>query len=227
MAADETLLQAATAGAASLRLYGWTEPTLSLGYFQPAALRESDTLLAALPFVRRCTGGETLMHHHELTYALALPPGGEWQPRNPPWLCRMHGIIARALASLGVGGVSCPGTERKLGNVLCFLHQTPGDLLCGAAKVVGSAQRKQRGALLQHGAILLAKSPHTPALAGLRELAGFDPQRLDELKRALLAAFAADTRWRLEPDDWTPAERMRIADLAELKYRSSSWNHKR
>jgi lipoate-protein ligase A len=184
-------------------------------------------LLAGLPFVRRYTGGAALVHHHELTYALALPPGREWQPGNSPWLCRMHNIIATALALLGVGGVSCPGTERKLGDVLCFLHQTPGDLLCGAAKIVGSAQRKQRGALLQHGAILLEQSPHTPALPGLRELAGFDLQRVDELMQALLDAFAADTGWRVEPAGWTASERTRVADLAESKYRRTSWNCKR
>ena len=145
MAADETLLASAAGGVASLRLYGWAEPTLSLGYFQPAALRETEPLLAALPFVRRCTGGETLVHHHELTYALALPSGGVWQPRHPPWLCRMHGIIAAALAAVSIDGVSCTRLERKLGNMLCFLHQTPGDLLYDGAKIAGSAQRKQRG----------------------------------------------------------------------------------
>jgi lipoate-protein ligase A len=227
MAADEALLQTAIGGIASFRLYGWTEPTLSLGYFQPAGLREADPLLATLPFVRRCTGGETLVHHYELTYALALPSGGEWQPRNPPWLCRMHGIIATALAALSIGGVSCARAEKKVGDVLCFLHQTSGDLLCGEAKVVGSAQRKQRGALLQHGAILLAQSPHTPSLPGLRELAGFDSQRLDEFKAALLDAFSRETDWRLEPSDWTEAERATVAELTEVKYRRPSWNRKR
>jgi lipoate-protein ligase A len=228
MAADETLLTSAAAGVASLRFYGWTQPTLSLGYFQAATLRETDPLLAALPFVRRCTGGEALVHHHELTYALALPSAAEWQPRNQSWLCRMHAIIGRALASLGVGArACCVGEEKKLGDVLCFLHQTPGDLLCREAKVAGSAQRRQRGALLQHGAILLAQSPHAPALSGLRELAGFDPNRIEQLQAALFRAFSHDTGWRLEPSDWTEAERRQTAKQAEPKYRRASWNRKR
>lgn len=226
MAQDEVLLETAVVGSASLRLYAWTEPTVSLGYFQSAALRDADPLLAALPFVRRCSGGEMLVHQHELTYALALPPGGDWQVRSRPWLCRMHGVIAAALAALGVV-VSCPSEEKKLGDVLCFLHQTPGDLLCGEAKVVGSAQRKQRGALLQHGAILLAQSPYTPALPGLHELVGFDPLRVGELREALLAALSRETGWRLEPADWTATDRDRIAELAETKYRRASWNRKR
>jgi lipoyl(octanoyl) transferase len=227
MANDETLLTTAGCGSASFRLYAWSEPTLSLGYFQPTALRETDPLLAALPFVRRCTGGETLVHHHELTYALALPPDSEWQARARPWLCRMHDVITIALAELGVSNISCPAGEKKLGKVLCFLHQVPGDLICGGAKVVGSAQRKQRGALLQHGAILLAQSPYTPALPGLQELAGFDPRRLDELRTALLDAFSNETGWRLEPADWTATERATAAELADTKYRQASWNRKR
>ncbi len=227
MAADETLLQSAVGGIASLRLYGWTEPTVSLGYFQPAAVRDTDPLLATLNFVRRCTGGETLVHHYELTYALALPAGSEWQSRARPWLCCLHDIIATALTTLGVGGVSCAGTEKKLGDTLCFLHPTPGDLMCGEAKVVGSAQRKQRGALLQHGAILLARSPFTPALPGLQELAGFDPRRVEELQAALLDAFAHETGWQLESTDWSAAERATAATLAETKYRQASWNRKR
>jgi lipoyl(octanoyl) transferase len=228
MASDETLLVSATDGTASLRLYGWTLATLSLGYFQAAALRQADPLLATLPFVRRCTGGETLVHHHELTYALALPSGPKWQPRNRPWLCRMHGIIAAALAALGVSvRISCGGEDKKLGDVLCFLHQTPGDVLCREAKIVGSAQRKQRGALLQHGAILLAQSPHTPGLPGLRELAGFDPGKGEQLPATLLHAFSQDTGWQLEPSDWTESERAQATEWAEAKYRRASWNLKR
>lgn len=226
MAADETLLATAVAGVASLRLYGWSQPTVSLGYFQSAALLQTDPLLAPLPFVRRPTGGETLVHHHELTYALALPPGGDWHARSRPWLCRMHDILTAAVAAFGIS-VGCVRLERKLGDVLCFLHQTPGDLLCREAKVAGSAQRKQRGALLQHGALLLAQSPYTPALPGLHELTGFDLQRVEELKAAVCSAFARETGWSLEPGAWTDAERAGMTELAETKYRQVSWNLKR
>src|SRR5436853_407132 len=102
MAADETLLASAQAGVASLRFYGWTQATLSLGYFQPASVSVAAPLLSDLPWVRRCTGGEALVHHLELTYALALPQGISWQSRQQSWLCRMHRIIAAALAALGV-----------------------------------------------------------------------------------------------------------------------------
>src|SRR3954469_17858125 len=90
MARDEALLHsAADRGVASLRFYTWTEPTLSLGYFQPAAVREGSAALAGLPWVRRSTGGDAIVHHRELTYALALPPGPPWQTKES-WVCRFH-----------------------------------------------------------------------------------------------------------------------------------------
>src|SRR5579859_6210376 len=103
MAADEVLLEAAVKGSASLRFYTWSDATISLGYFQPERLRREETPLAGRPFVRRPSGGMTLIHHHELTYALALPAGAPWQKAgDKPWLCRMHAIIAAALAQWGI-----------------------------------------------------------------------------------------------------------------------------
>jgi lipoyl(octanoyl) transferase len=227
MAADESLLETAANGGASLRFYGWTSPTLSLGYFQSTAVRRTDPLLEQLPFVRRPTGGDALVHHHELTYALALPAGPPWQKRGESWIQRMHGIIRAALKRLGVSLTFCgSGKETKLGPVLCFLHQTPCDLLLASHKVVGSAQRKARGALLQHGAILLAQSPHTPSLPGLRELAGFKQSR-EVLIQALLNEFSRDTGWSLTHANWAPEERHRADALAGEKYASVKWNEKR
>jgi lipoate-protein ligase A len=228
MAADETLLEAAVAGTASFRLYGWSQATLSLGYFQAAAPCRADPLLAPLPWVRRPSGGETLVHHHELTYALALPAGPPWQRRGESWVRRMHRLLAETLATQGISVRCCrDGEEKRLGDVLCFLHQTPCDLLLGGAKVAGSAQRKRRGALLQHGAVLLAQSPHAPALPGLRELAGLDPAARDTLGAALITALARDTGWELAPSDWTGAERRRIDGLTVARYRDPAWNGKR
>src|SRR5580693_2234932 len=120
MAADETLLRSAVEGTASLRFYGWTAATLSLGYFQPCALRLTDDRLANLPWVRRPSGGATLVHHHELTYAIAVPAGPPWHA-DQRWLPRMHRIIAAALTGLGVTEtLESAGTQPiKHGDVLC------------------------------------------------------------------------------------------------------------
>jgi lipoate-protein ligase A len=225
MAADEVLLEAAEAGNASLRLYGWSEPTLSLGYFQAEEPTRANPRLAELPRVRRATGGAALVHHHELTYALALPAGPPWQRVGQSWLRRLHAVLIRALADLGVPAEGCD-VEQGAGRALCFLHHTPGDLRIGLAKVVGSAQRKRRGALLQHGGILLAASPFTPELPGIRELSG---QSLspEQVQAAFLDSLVRDTGWRLVPSDWSAAELLHVEQLRRDRYTQDAWNRKR
>jgi lipoate-protein ligase A len=230
MAADEVVLESAAAGVASLRFYGWSVATLSLGYFQPEELRRRDPRLAGLPYVRRPTGGATLIHHHELTYALALPANPRWQPQERPvssWLRRVHAIIAAALDDLGIESRVGPSQdEPAFSGFFCFQHLTAGDLLIGKDKVVGSAQRRQHGALLQHGAILLAASPHAPVLPGIRELGGITVA-VPDLIAALRVQWVRHTGWILRDGDWNETERRRIEELVDRKYGQTSWNAKR
>jgi lipoate-protein ligase A len=224
MAADEALLERAAAGRAGLRCYTWSAPTLSLGYFQRAADRLTDPKLAGLPYVRRATGGGAIVHHHELTYGLALPVG-VFRRGGGNWVCRMHDVIGSALARFGVAAeaVGC-GDERGAGAFLCFEHQTAGDLVIGGAKVVGSAQRKRAGAVLQHGSILLAASPAAPHLPGVRERTGVTiaPAALAE---AVATAFTDIVGWRLVAREWSLGPR--AAELAADRYRQAAWNDRR
>jgi lipoate-protein ligase A len=227
MAADEAMLESAVRGAASLRFYTWSEPTLSLGYFQPAEDRAADANLSRLAWVRRSTGGAAIVHHRELTYALALPPGKEWASAEH-WICRFHHILQAVLEGRGVKShaVVC-GEEQKLGAVVCFLHQTPGDLLIDGSKVAGSAQRKMRGAMLQHGSILLRRSEFVPHLAGICDKPGAPDFAPEELAGLLTDAFAKDTGWAVLPGEWTAEERERTAAIRAEKYANPAWNEKR
>jgi lipoate-protein ligase A len=228
MAADEALLESAAEwGRASLRFYTWTAPTLTLGYFQAAHAREQQPNLSSLPWVRRSTGGAGIVHHHELTYAFVLPPGPEWKS-NESWICRFHRIVQTVLNEVGVATrlVLC-GEERKQGDVLCFLHQTPGDLLLDGSKVAGSAQRKLRGSLLQHGSVLLRHSEFAPLLPGLEDCAGRDLFTPQELAKRLAAQFAEATSAAMEPGNWSAEERQRIPDIVAQKYANPEWNGKR
>lgn len=225
MAADEVLLKDAAAGLASLRFYVWSEATLSLGYFQSAAPARSDGRLADLPMVRRASGGEALVHHQEVTYAIALPPGLPWQTRGDSWVRRMHLVIGQVLGDFGIQTALCT-REEKRGAILCFLHHTPDDLLIQSTKIAGSAQRKQQGALLQHGGILLAQSPHTPALPGIAELAG-KTLPASELALAIQQHLATSQGWVLEPTGWSDEQRQRIQERIRDRYADAGWNLKR
>ncbi len=229
MAADEAMLEsAAERGIASLRFYTWSEPTITLGYFQPSSV--VSTLPGNLPCVRRSTGGAAIVHHHELTYALTLPDLKEWRS-SESWTCRFHHLLRSVLADHGLAShaVVC-GEEKKLGEVLCFLHQTAGDLLIQGSKVAGSAQRKRKGAMLQHGSLLLSRSEFAPMLPGIndfaKEVAGpaahpgqiFSPRRLASLLQS---------HFDLEPSDWTAEELRRTEEIRAEKYAHPEWNAKR
>jgi lipoate-protein ligase A len=225
MAADEAMLESASErGVASLRFYTWTEPTLTLGYFQSAADREQ---LPPVPWVRRSTGGAGILHHRELTYSFALPATPEWKSEEP-WICRVHRLLRDVLGGRGVESrvVAC-GEEMKRGEVLCFLHHTAGDLAMGESKVAGSAQRKMRGALLQHGSLLLRKSEFAPRLPGMCDLAGRELFTPEELAGLLTARFAENVGVTIEPGDWTATERDRTATIRAAKYAAAEWNGRR
>ncbi len=227
MAADETMLEGAVRGAAALRFYGWSEPTVSLGYFQRECVRSQEVQLANLPYVRRPTGGLMLIHHFELTYAIALPALLARRTTTQSWLCRMHALLQTALAECGFCvAVAEWEVHPPSHTALCFQHMTPGDLLIEGRKVVGSAQRRQRGALLQHGAILLAASRHAPSLTGILELCGKRPHE-GTIVKAVAEVWQREVSPDLIIDDWTSEERQRISALARRKYTQAAWNAKR
>ena len=171
MAVDEVLLQSAIDGIATLRWYQWWEPTVSLGYFQ----REEDVLrdvrLKMLPRVRRLSGGGTLVHDHELTYSLALP-GSQRVIERPVELYRLvHSSFVDVFRRRGVELTQRGFTvKRSAEPVLCFAREDEHDLILKGHKVLGSAQRRRRGAILQHGGLLLRASSITPELVGIGDL---------------------------------------------------------
>jgi len=225
MAADEAMLESAGQGVASLRFYTWAAPTLTLGYFQESGVHEPN--LAALPWVRRSTGGGAIVHHHELTYSFAFPNDAAWKSAEP-WICRVHRLLRGVLLERGVTSrlVVC-GEEQKLAKVLCFQHQTPGDLLMNGSKVAGSAQRKLRGALLQHGSLLLRRSEFAPELPGIYDVACRDLFASGELADLLAMAFAHDIGASLAPGPWTSTELARIPEIMAEKYANPEWNTRR
>jgi lipoate-protein ligase A len=224
MATDEVLLRSAAAGIATLRFYGWSPPTLSLGYFQSEKFRHADPLLAPLPVVRRLSGGAALVHHHEVTYALALPAGA-WQ-QGKPWTSRMHSIIVAAFRELGLQGSLHALAPYGAGSTLCYLHCTPDDVMVANAKVVGSAQRKHRGAILQHGGILLAQSPHTPNLPGIRELTGLEVSA-ESMVKAVRTGFERAIKTALADSSLSPGELEAISELKTDRYSNAAWTSRR
>jgi lipoyl(octanoyl) transferase len=157
MAADMALADLARrAQGAFARVYAWRTPTVSFGRNQRTARVYAPSLIAADSYdvVRRPTGGRAILHAREITYAFALPDSGDGIRRVHT---RLTGLIATALGVLGVTTVVAPRRARldAPGIAPCFDEPAEGELEADGAKLVGSAQVREDGVVLQHGSILV------------------------------------------------------------------------
>jgi len=236
MAVDEALLEsAADSGLATLRFYQWTEPTLSLGYFQAAADRKQHTASRDCPLVRRASGGGAILHDRELTYSIAMPQPSARSSEATRLYELLHETLIEALVDFGVSAAlhrsaaSCrsASTESASGDpFLCFERRTCLDIVCSNAKIAGSAQRRRRSAVLQHGSVLLARSRYAPELPGIQELAKtvVDPPELatcwsGHLERRLGASMTSGPL--------SDAEHDRAKVLASTRFASPEYLHRR
>ena len=228
MAVDEVLLESADAGVATLRFYQWSEPTLSLGYFQSAADRQQHVASRELAVVRRSTGGGAILHDAELTYSLALPDAKTGR-RDNTWLYQaVHDALLAALRHWNVSAAqfcgSAAANQREA--FLCFERRAQGDVVSGEVKVCGSAQRRRHGAVLQHGSLLLRASASAAELPGLREAANVEPDQA-ELIALWSGEVAKRLRLALEPSGLTHGESERSRALADGKYGQADWTCRR
>jgi lipoate-protein ligase A len=203
MAIDESLLRHAQAPV--LRLYGWEDACVSIGYFQKASVVPAET-----SFVRRYTGGGLVEHGKDLTYTLVLPAD---HPLTVAGTLPSYRIIHEGVASaLRLAGVDCQlaTAQPKKDHASCFLKPVPADVLDPMGnKLAGAAQRRTKQGCLHQGSILLS-GPIPPQLLEVLP---------DHLARALQTSWAITERTREEEE---LAEK-----LFRDRYSTRDWNYSR
>src|SRR6059036_3931292 len=229
MAVDEVLLDGVAAGSAppTLRFYTWMPACLSLGYFQPfSVVNDEGCRKLGIEIVRRPTGGRAILHDRELTYGVALPASllGHDAGMLPSYR-RLSLALQAGLQRLGIDVSLAPESEaptRAVHGPACFDRPSAHEILLRGRKVVGSAQVRRAGALLQHGSIVieprmatliaclkLDDDPTTAAgrlddgVAGLAEVGNFEPVSIGW---ALAGAFAGEFDVQFEQGCLTEAE---------------------
>lgn len=240
MALDEALMaRARRTGETVMRVYDWPEPVLSLGRNQTARgiYDESRLESEGVEVVRRPTGGRALLHHREITYSVTAPvisDEGLGQVYR-----RINRLLAEGLATLGVPVEPAVAAGRAASPTAapCFAEPAAGELVLQGRKLVGSAQWRDDGALLQHGSILLeddqsripslmrvpAETP--PAPATLRSVLGRSPS-LAEVSGALFGAvmrFADAEAEPLAEDEQLRRDAERLLE----RYRDPAWTWRR
>jgi lipoate-protein ligase A len=182
-----------------VRLYRWKEPTVSLGYFQKADA-QIDPRIQHCPRVRRITGGGAILHDNEWTYSCALPITHSLRACPLQVYEVVHDSIIQLLATQGIHSQMRQSIAPSASSIpseepfLCFLRSDPRDIVLNGFKIVGSAQRRRKGTILQNGSIMLRASQHTPDVPGIGNLEpDFDSQAFAEKLPEVLGAALADT----------------------------------
>lgn len=242
MAVDQALLESASeAQIPTLRIYRWERPTLSLGYFQRYEDRHSHLASESADVVRRQSGGGAILHDQEITYSLIVPEGHP-MTANPQSLYEtIHlGLIGWLNGFLGEGkrlALSSPESAHSTGNkpedaFLCFQRRSPGDVVLSGDgsetdhKVVGSAQRRRHGAVLQHGSIIWSTSILAQEICGFANLTKSKTTLSDaqnQLVEQLPSIFGMElVRTCLSGTAMTDARK-----LQEIRYLQHSWTKRR
>ncbi len=232
MAVDEVLLERAVRDSIGwLRFYRWTPATVSLGYFQQAAERDAHAPSRAAPAVRRLTGGGAIVHDAELTYSLALPAEHPLAALRDRLYAALHGALVDSLRDAGVEAAQWPADRPgpRPEPFLCFLRRAPGDVVVAVTeenpwgvKIAGSAQRRRRGAVLQHGSLLLRRSPTAPELPGLADVFPDCPGP-EELQSRWLARLQTRLEFTWQAAELDPADRGAVERLAAQRYAGQAW----
>lgn len=241
MARDTALMQRARdTGETVFCVYTWAAPTLSFGRNQLARGRYDMEAITRrrVDVVRRPTGGRALLHHHEVTYSVTAPVAGNGSLHKS--YARINAILLGGLARLGVSAAAARPFERTPPptELPCFASPSAGELVASGSKLIGSAQVRENGALLQHGSILVEDdqgiisellASGTPAMqrpraATLSAELGRTPE-LEEVAESLFDAVRD-----LEDPDASPLDESEVRDATRqhlATYASESWTWRR
>lgn len=189
MAVDQAVMESVTEGTAlpTLRLYRWNPPCLTLGYFQKADRDVNFQMCKekGITVTRRLTGGRAVLHQHELCYSLVLPRKMDGLDESVTISYRQLSCgLAEAFALLDVPVVMTKPAvhQSKHSGGACFDALSAYELAAEGKKIVGSAQARRDGALLQHGSIL--NDLDVDLLFAIMK--DEDPQRLAQAKASFL-----------------------------------------
>lgn len=158
MAIDHWLLEQHQSGKhpPTLRFYTWSPPAISLGYHQrqyPEYWQHLTWQGQKLDLVRRPSGGRAVLHQGDLTYAVVTSglTGSRLQVYEK--ICE---FLIQGWRSLDIELHYGTAGRGYIHNPNCFSTATSADLvLPDGAKLIGSAQLRRGGVILQHGSIRL------------------------------------------------------------------------
>jgi len=252
MAIDEAILHSVATqnSPPTLRFYGWKPPCLSLGFSQPWEIVDYDYCrLAGWDVVRRPTGGRAILHENELTYSV-IAPINESRVRGS--VLESYQRLSEALfMGLTLVGVS-PAESKiqrsgwKSTGPVCYDIPSHYEITVDGKKLVGSAQVRKKGVILQHGTIPLSgdltgivkglllpePSGKQKLISDLRRSSTTLEQTLDrlveftELAGKIRQGFEQSLNLVFWQGQLSPLETEIMEQLVKEKYANSFWNRR-
>jgi lipoate-protein ligase A len=258
LAVSEAVLDAVRSGQAppTLRFYSWSEPVVILGVGQSSADIDL-TACEALGYcvLRRISGGTAVYHDaDELSFEITVPAGHLLGPFDVRLAyARFAEILSDALVPIGVATRAVEADEATTRSPdeqlrpACFAALSPYELLASGRKLIGMAQVRRGGVIIQHGAVYryfdAAKLARVLAASTLElkecrrtaladrvvdlETAASRAVELREVADAIRAAVVHATGQSVEAGALSGAEREAADRLARDKYASPEWTFRR
>ena len=246
MALDEAILRGVAEGSSppTLRFFGWEPACLSLGQAQPIADVDFDACRRlGVEVVRRPTGGRAILHVDELTYSVAAR---EDDAHVQGGIIESYRRLSEGLLSglmrmgLPVQQVERPDEHDRDQGPVCFVTPSNYEIVFDGRKLVGSAQVRRGGVVLQHGSlplfgdiaricgVLTAKPDAAQVRARAITVEGAIGRALPyaEAARFMGEGFASALNVRLEPGDLTARECAWAEELRRDKYASDTWTRR-
>ena len=250
MALDEAIMESAAQKSVppTLRLYAWTPACISIGNAQPIAQIDLDRLQKfGWEVVRRPSGGRAILHTDELTYSVAAAlDEPEFRGGVLPSYRFISAGLINALERIDLQVVVQPEialTARERSQPICFELPSSYEITVQGKKLMGSAQLRRAGGILQHGSL-----PLNGDIGRISQVLVFDTEEDREqsmhrlrmkaatveglLGRSISWNQAADAMQRGFSEAWgiqfvaedpTPQEQARAAELMFERYAEELW----
>lgn len=144
-----------------IRFYEWKNPSLTYGHFirpeEHLDLSEAERL--GVEIARRPTGGGVICHFTDLTFSIFVPKDSPYYTTDTLTnYCFVNKKIKKALEELREDELQLLEENVQESTSLgrfCMAKPTVLDVMCGALKVSGGAQRRTRNGFLHQGTISL------------------------------------------------------------------------
>ncbi|HYA12686.1 MAG TPA: biotin/lipoate A/B protein ligase family protein [Thermodesulfovibrionales bacterium] len=243
MAMDEAIATAVKKGNSppTLRLYGWSIPSVSIGYFQRMTDIDIDYCQErGIPIVRRPTGGRAILHDYEITYSFSIKTdSGIFSKGLLDSYEKISKAFSLALSKIGLAPeMKLQREPHRSRSPLCFQSTSYGEITINSKKVIGSAQKRWSDGLLQQGSIPLIieeeeiakvfrlKSSETgKKFTGLKKI--LSDLNTESFKNVIRISFEETFDTSLIPLSPSNEEVSLAGELEVRKYRLSSWNFQR